>query len=359
MYLYITENNMEYDFHRNANVVVTQGKDSKHNIVANILVDDQYEHRFGHNSRIAKQLQLMTPDDLSEQLSGGQFFFVDGNLYDFRDSQYKGYVHNDDTISHLNDLLGIHDKSATGLRVQENVTARSVTLGRKWSNQDILIEAFREGGEFESELHYGWSPFMKTINSAFKLNRLVCTNGMRGLRNFMNLKIPLVNRWEEHLEIANVQIQNKVNAIVQRRMVQMASERASVAELLTLSSHAVERIRDDKPECVGANRQLRGINDIVDPRRHLSNVYQSHIFKKTSVSAQYPGHLTTLDAYNIATEIRSHSLETGNSTTRAMDLIANDLVFDHTNIILPASGKVSRKVSSFSDADAAFFGNVH
>ncbi len=358
MYLYITENNMEYDFHRNANVVVTASKDSKHNLVANILVDDQYEHQFGHNSRIAKQLQLMTPDDLSEQLTGGHFFFVEGLLYDFRDSQYKGHIQNDDTIKHLNELLGITDNSKTSLRVQENVTARSITLGRQWSNRDIMIEAFQDGGEFESELHYGWSPFMKTINSAFKLNRLICTNGMRGLRNFMNLKIPLINRWEEHLDIANVQIQNKVNAIVQRRMVQMASERASVAELLTLSSHAIERIRSEQPECAAANRQLRNINAIVNPQNHLGNIYQSHVFKKNSVSAQYPGHLTTLDAYNIATEIRSHSLETSNSTTRALDLIANDLVFDHTNIILPSSGKVSRKVSSFSDADTAFFGKV-
>jgi len=351
---------MNYDFHRNANVVVTTGKDSKHNIIANICVDEQYNHTFGHNSRIAKQLQLMTPEDLSEQMTGGNYFFVEDVLYDFRDSQYSGHIHDDDTIQHLDELLGIHQyKKSTDLRVQENVTAGNITLGRQWSNQEILIEAFKEGGEFESELHYGWSPFMKSINSAFKLNRLVCTNGMRGLRNFMNLKIPLINRWEEHLEIANIQIQNKVNSIVQRRMVQMATERASVAELLNLNSHALERLRIDKPECHEANRKLRNISAVVNPREHLGDVYQSHVFKKSSVSAQYPGHLTTLDAYNIATEIRSHSVETANSTTRALDLIANDLVFDHTNIILPASGKVGRKVSTFSDADAAFFGNMH
>ncbi len=351
---------MEYDFHRNANVVINATKDQKNRVIATMTVDDQYQHRFAHNSRISKALELMPPTDLSERMTGGQFFFVNDTLYDFRDGLYNGYVHDDDTISHLNDLLGITMyRSGTDMRVHENVTSGSITLGRQWSNRPIKIEAFREGGEFESELHYGWSPFMKSINSAFKLNRLICENGMRGLRNFMNTKIPLVNRWEEHLDIANIQIQNKVDAIVQRRLVQMSTERASVKELLVLADHASNRLRDDTTKFTAANAKLRNIRDIVNPKNFLGDVYQSHMFKKSAVCAQYPGHLTTLDAYNIATEIRSHSNETQNSTTRALDIIANDLVFDHDNIILPSSGTVGRKACAFSDPDAAFFGNMH
>ena len=102
---------------------------------------------------------------------------------------------------------------------------------------------------------------------------------------------------------------------------------------------------------------LRNIQSIVDPRRHLREVYQSNVFGKGSpAAAQYPAHLTTMDAYNIATEIRSHTPAVAKSTERALDMIANDMVFDHKNIILPSTGKVSRKPSAFSDADAAFFG---
>ncbi len=350
---------MNYDFHRNANVVIDSHKDAKNRVVANMTVDGEYQHRFAHNSRITKALELMTPADLSERMSGGQYFFVEGILYDFRDGLYNGYVHDDDTISHLNELLGITGhNSRSDLRVHENVTAGNVTLGRQWSKNNIKINAFREGGEFESELHYGWSPFMKTINSAFKLNRLICENGMRGLRNFMNTKIPLVNRWEEHLDIANIQIQNKVDSIVQRRLVQMSTERASVKELLVLAGHATNRLRDDEGFSE-TNTKLRNIRNIVDPKNFLNGIYQSHVFTKSAVSAQYPGHLTTLDAYNIATEIRSHSNETQNSTTHALDIIANDFVFDHDNIILPSSGTVGRKTCAFSDPDAAYFGNMH
>jgi hypothetical protein len=126
---------------------------------------------------------------------------------------------------------------------------------------------------------------------------------------------------------------------------------------MTLSNHASERIRGT-PEFLLQDKKLINIRNIVNPHTHLGDVYQSHIFNKSPAAAQYPGHLTTLDAYNIATEIRSHSTENEKSTTRALDLIANDLVFEHKNIILPASGKVSRKTCAFSDPDAAFFGQM-
>lgn len=352
---------MKHDFIRNAKVEVETTKDAKGDDNAVITVNDKYQHQFPRNSRISKNLKIMTPADMAERLSGGSFFFVDENLYDFREGNYKGFIQDDETILKLIDLLGIHESPRGDMRVHDNVTARRVKLGRKWSSHPITIDAFKDGGEFKSELHYGWSPFMKTINSAFKLERLICTNGMRGMRTFMNTKIPLVNRWEEHLDIANIQIQNKVDAICKRRFVEMSRERASVAELASLANHARERIvTDGEPgRWAEANARLNNIIGVVDPERHLRDVYQAHLFHKRSpAAAQYPGHLTTLDAYNIATEIRSHSEPAAKSTERAMDIIANDLVFDHKNIILPSSGKVTRRTSTFSDPDAAFFGDV-
>jgi len=352
---------MNYEFLRNANVEVIADTDTKDREIASIVVNDKYEHRFDHGSRVSKSLKLMTPEDLGERLSGGAYFIVNDSLYDFRDGYYKGFAHDDETIAQLNGLLGIHgfDRLGSDIRVHENVTSGNYKLGREWSSNPVTIKAFKDGANFETALHYGWSPFIKTINSAFMITRLICTNGMRGLRNFMNNKIPLVNRWEEHLNIANIQIQNKVDAIVQRRFAEMAHERASVAELMTLANHVQERIRGNQnPDFLLQDEQLRNIHLIVNPRRHLSEVYQSHIFNKSPAAAQYPGHLTTLDAYNIATEIRSHSVESEKSTTRALDLIANDLVFEHKNIILPSSGKVTRKACAFSDPDAAFFGQM-
>jgi len=354
---------MKHDFIKNAKVEVEQSTDGKGRNTAVVTIGndsgEKYQHTFPHSSRNSKALDVMTPSQLAEQLSGGSFFMVEDTLYDYRDGNYKGHIQTDETILQLKDLLGMHHYSqGNDLRVHENVTSGRVKLGRKWSDNPIDIKAFKEGGEFRSELHFGWSPFMATINSAFKLERLICTNGMRGLRTFMNTKIPLVNRWEEHLDMASIQIQNKVDGIVQRRFLEMSTERASVAELMALNKHAEERIRQGQ-EYVATNNMLRNIQSIVNPRIHLSDVYQANVFGQNSpASAQYPGHLTTMDAYNVATEIRSHTRPAQKSTERALDMIANDLVFDHKNIILPASGKVSRRTSAFSDPDAAFFGQM-
>ncbi len=351
---------MKHDFIKNAKVEVEVGKDEKNYKTAKITVGtaagEKYQHQFPASSRISKALDVMTPTQLGERLVGGSYFFVEDTLYDFRESNYKGHIQTDETISKLKELLGINHYDRRDLRVHENVTSGRVKLGRKWSDNPIDITAFDEGGSFRSELHYGWSPFMATINSAFKLERLICTNGMRGLRTFMNTKIPLVNRWEEHLDMASLQIQNKVDGICQRRFLEMATERASVAELMTLNNHASERIQPGT-EHAASNHRLRNIQSIIDPRRHLNGVYQSNVFSKGSpAAAQYPGHLTTMDVYNVATEIRSHTPAVTKSTKRALDMIANDMVFDHKNIILPATSKVSRRLSAFSDPDAAFFG---
>ncbi len=346
---------MQYDFLRDADVEVIVTKNENNYSIARAVIDGKYVHHFDTKSRVSKSLDIMTANDLSERLTGGHFFFVEGALHDFRDGHYTGFVHGDNTIAHLNDLLGIESASNRTVRVHENTTSKKYHLGRMWSDSGIEIPAFNEGGEFNSELHFGWSPFVRTINSAFMLYRLVCRNGMRGLKSFMNTRIPLVNRWEEHLEIANRQIQNKVSAICERRFTQMANERASVGELLLLTNHIEQRSKEVADQSPEAFMRLNNLGSIVNPRLHLGGVYRTSVFKSKAIAAQYPSHLTTLDAYNIATEVRSHSRACDKSTARALDHIANDMVFDHKDIALQTAAVLPKK-SAFSDAEAAFIG---
>ena len=69
-------------------------------------------------------------------------------------------------------------------------------------------------------------------------------------------------------------------------------------------------------------------------------------------------HLTMFDAYNIATEISSHTTETGSSSRHGLDKFANELVFDRTDRSQHAARFGGPSVASFSDADQAFFGDV-
>lgn len=346
----------EYELVRDADVTVTPSIDKNKHPIAEIHIGDSYVHRFEAKSRVSKALDVMTPEDLADRLSGGQYMFVDDELYDFRDGHYQGFVHKDESIENLANIIGINEIGGEGIRIHENTVSRSTALGSKWSDHGITIPGYQDGGEFQSELHFGWSPFVKTVNSAFMIYRLICSNGMRGMRSFMNTKIPLVNRWEEHLDVANRQIQNKVSAIVTERYAHMGKERATVAELNLLTEHAKKRA-DDKDEVNPAIIQrLDNIIQIAEPRRHLSTVYKDNVFLNKDLAAQHAGHLTTFDVYNMATEIRSHTNECDRSSNRALDKLSNDLVFERKDLTSHTRRSSVPKICTFSDPDAAFFG---
>lgn len=351
---------MNYELLRNASVEVHGGRDDGDRPVAIAEIAGKHAFTFPSTSRISKALEIMTPDALSERLSGGNYFFVEDQLIDFRDGHYNGFVHTDESIRHLADVVGITHRigSARSTRVHENTFSSDWILGKKWSDHNIIVPAYKTGGEFTSELHFGWNPFVKTVNSAFMLYRLVCENGMRGLTTFLNSKIPLINRWTEHLDIANRQIQNKVEGMVTRRLNQMGRERATVAELMQISNHANTRLI--KGTMMHEQRErLRRIVDIANPMSHLSGVYHQNVFTDKRLAAQMPAHLTTFDAYNLATEVRTHSPEADGSSTIALDRISNHLVFDHKDTTAHVSRFALPKQSSFSDPDAAFFGEMH
>ena len=100
---------MKFEMIRNANVEVEQRFNSKNFPVADIVVDGKHHHRFDAKSRVSKNLEIMTPDDMQQRLTGGHFFFANGQLLDFRDGQYQGFVHSDDSINKLIEVIGYED----------------------------------------------------------------------------------------------------------------------------------------------------------------------------------------------------------------------------------------------------------
>lgn len=160
--------------------------------------------------------------------------------------------------------------------------------------------------------------------------------------------------------MAYMQIQNKVDGMVINRLSQMANERATVAELSTVADYAHKRIMSknsaELPD--GEIDRLRNLGNVANPVIHLSKVYRENVFTDTRLAAQMPGHLTTLDAYNIGTEIRSHTQEAEGSSTLAIDRFNNDLVFSRKDLTQHSAKYLAPRLSSFSDADTAFFGMV-
>jgi len=347
---------MNFDMIRDGKVEVTASTDTQGHPVATINVNDKYEYTFDASSRVSKHLELYEPEKLAERMNGGKFFFIDGNLYDMRYGDYNGHVHSDVAIEKLADIVGIGPRGS--VRMNDQSISRDYTLGRQWSEHGITIPHYNDGGEFKSQLHFGWSPFSKYVSSVFMLYRLVCENGMRGVTSFMNTKIPLINRWEENLDIANIQIQNKVNGMITDRVSMMGRERASVQEVMQLAQHAHNRLTQiyDNP---GATDRLSNIYRIASPVGQLGHVYREGVFMDSNLAAQHPAHLSVLDVFNMVTEMNTHTDETDKSSSLGLDKFANTLMFDRKDLTGFAGTYSAPKLSAFSNPDEAFFGTLN
>lgn len=351
-------NQQNYSLYRNADVKLSNVFDEAGNVQAHIVINGAHEHLFDSNSRISKALNSphieLATSQLQARLTGGNYFFVEDQLIDFRDNGYNGFVHDDNAVDNLMAHIGVSTNERnirSGLRL--NTVPSDYMLMKKWSAQDFDVPGYQQGGDFTSNMIFNWNPFTSFIKGSFELVRQICTNGMVGSTELINSRIPLVNRWEEHLQIANIQMQNKVSSLVRDRLSIMGRERAMVSDLQLVTKHAAARraISNSAAEV----RRLDAIMKISDPIIHLRDYYQDNVFQDKNIAAQVKGHLTQFDCYNLATELSTHTAETEESTSGALQRLANGLLF-------PANNNKSHNLntapllSAFSNPDQAFFG---
>lgn len=354
--------NAEYNLFRNANVQVNPVYDEEGRALAEIVVNDQFGHTFDRHSRISKALNVgsgtnalkLARNQLQARLSGGDYFFVDDELIDFRDSAYHGFVHTDNSIAELMKNIGVQASDnlvRTGLRL--NTMNSSVMLSSVHSTEEFNLMNISAGGDFRSSIIYSWSPFASFVRGVFKITRLVCENGMVSTADEINTRIPLLNRWEEHLDISNVQMQNSIQALMTKRFNNMVENRASVRDLKLIAKHA--NIRRAETVDVAEAARLQRIEQIVNPMTHLQDHYAPEVFNNMNIASQVPGHLTVFDAWNCITEMLSHTAATTASTIGSLQSFASDLVFPTKESTTTHLNK-QPLLSAFSDPDKAFFG---
>ena len=76
-----------------------------------------------------------------------------------------------------------------------------------------------------------------------------------------------------------------------------------------------------------------------------------------SLASQLPSHLSSFDAFNVATEMRTHTDETSRSSNAALDKMANTLLFDREYNYVASSSRFGHTISSsWTDPDEAFIG---
>jgi hypothetical protein len=348
---------------RDADVRVTHIVNDKKQNVAQITVNEQFQHQFSPKSRISKHLDMMSADELSARMTNGTYFFIGDQMVDMRDGSYNGFVHTDESVDKFMDVLGYEDRVNMRFhhsrKHKDDDAASSLVLRKVWSKNEIIVPGYQSGGDFNSELSFVWNPFVKTINSSFDLVRMICSNGMVGMTSFLNTKVPLVNRMEEHLDIASRQIQNKVNSVIVDRVKNMSMDRASVADCLLVEQHIMERLYSPTDKTPDERQRLLSLLAASSPQSHLGGVYQDGVFTDKHLASQLPSHLTQFDVFNLATELRTHTTSSAKSSDSALDKFANSLLFDREDNFLASALRMSvPKLSPFSCAEKAFFGAV-
>lgn len=317
-------------------------------------------HEFGENSRVSRHLQTMHAHEVRDRLQSGAFFFLEQDnqmkLVDFVLDSENRFIHTDTDIDNLMSTIGVSPISHRRDRhLHGNTHNQNLYLGSAFSAENLSIAELNGaamGGEFSSLLRFIWNPFQQHVNSAFELIRLICANGAVGIASFLNTKIPLMNQWDQNLHIASKQIQALVQNKVDVRLRRMAAENASVGVLMQLETHMLKRLGNEDVDPQD-KQMFKALMNVVDPAAHLGNIYRPDVFENASIAQQLPGHLTKMDAWNIATEMNSHTEATNDSSHFALSKIANDLMFTDRDY------RVHRKIASpFSSADQAFFGEI-
>lgn len=352
----------KFDLLQNAEVELSTVISESGHTLAHINVNNKYQHTFCQSSRISRALDhannteslRVAKSQLQNRLNNGSYFFVEDKLIDFRDNQYTGFVHDIDSINKMMDIIGysnVDHKIKSGLGI--NTITENFLLANRFSAEKFDVPGYIQGGKFSSNILFSWNPFVSFIRGAFEIVREICSNGAVGSSDLINTRIPIINRWEEHMAIANDQMQRQVKQLANTRLLDMSSERAIVKDLQFITSHSA--IRKNNTTDLLEKDRLSKICQIADPVIHLSSYYKPEVFEDNNLSAQVSGHLTNFDLYNLITEVLTHTNETEDSTSTALQRMANKLLFPNKD----QSKTIVNKqpiLSSFSDPDVAFFG---
>lgn len=212
-----------------------------------------------------------------------------------------------------------------------------------------------EGGAFDVGIGFSWSPFSTDIKSFTNLVRFVCSNMMAVSDPSMSFNIPMINDWEQNLDVSNNALRHMFEKVVGPRIEQMPNERISLFDLEVIQNLVTSLLNSDRDKVkFEAKPKLHRLSDNV---QHVMSLADA---KGVSGSASrlIEAPVTAFDAYNIATEVNSHYLTERNDKFQQF---ANSLIFDseRRNKAIEADlDDMTIDNHTFEDPDAAFFGQT-
>lgn len=275
---------------------------------------------------------LTSTENAVDEIMGGHFLFKENNdgsykLAEYRDSSYKGFMHDESTIQLYgsnNDLL-------------QHLTT------------NFSVEELGIGGEFNITAGFDWSVFSKNITTQLSLERLICSNGLKVRNKMFEREVPIINLHEKHLNIAAQQMIHIGQQKFKKRFKEMAREHASVREVHLIHSHVNRRLNNENQH----DARLIKMNQALTQYGDITQYYTAAAIESGLVSA-LNSPISRFDLYNIATEMNTHTEQTVESTNIAVDRIVTNLLFPKE--VEGCVTDMSQAKSTFGSPEQAFFG---
>ena len=353
---------------RNANVETIPQMSGDKGPVLTILVNGQYKHTFSPNSRESRMLSEVDINTIQQLLNGGTYVFSGGRLVDYRCDRhdtYKGFVQSDEAIKQLIEHIGFteaktgaYSRGVNGL--YEGVRSRATNgaiFGGNGDPFDLEVPELGVGGDHDGHIVFGWSVFSDKVVTSLNVRRLVCDNGMIADAPFVTYEVPVINQWQENLDVVNARLKPVITDALGRRFKEMTDRAASLAQVLKakeILSNRKSAVQDDEGGAE-AGARLSRLSGILDPSLHLGHIVRESVYTDATLAAQVDGHLSQFDLYNILTEATTH-YGRDEDTDRKANKLANTLVFDELK--KRSTANFTLKPSTESHHGQAFMGEL-
>lgn len=208
----------------------------------NVIINNEHVASFAELSNVVK-LYRTDEDECIKRLTGGSFFFINGQLIDHRDITYKGYIMTDSDISELMTKLGF----ITNVSVKDLKGLHLVNSGR--SDYTLISPYKRRGLSLGSvELFQVWSPFSSNIRFSYKIT--VEEGDVVFNRPLANHKVSInPKNWHNILLKESEICLSKIVTLFEAKFISMANEKCLGKEVSGIHEHAniryVQEIIDD------------------------------------------------------------------------------------------------------------------
>jgi len=350
---------MSFNIIRNAKVSATIGGTNQYGIpFLEIEIEGQFRHSFSADSKESALLTQMDLHLISTIFSGGTYVFYNDVMRDYRRGDYKGFIHTDEAIDHLSNIIGVTEIAPKSNAVSSvfnrvnAVTNNNLMMGGEWDKFDLDISSLGDGGSFTNRLMFKYSVFSKNIRTSLEVERLICTNGMVGLADFLTYEVPVISGWEDNLNVAANKIKPEISEVMRQRYIAMSEDRATLSE--AMAANALIDTRFSSTSSVEEVERLRIMLGLTDVQAHMGRYYKEDAFNARK-SKFIASDLTQFDVYNILTEASSHTQGTPESDM-AIQRLANKMMFDGANREVNIIPTIPESIHS--DPNRAFFGTA-